>query len=61
MANSQHLKILQENVNDWNRWRKYSYIEPELSNADLSYGDLRDANLSLNAVATGKRFYQPNS
>src|SRR5262245_45963814 len=48
MANPEHLQILQQGVEAWNRWRYYENrdIPPDLSQADLSQADLSQANLS---------------
>jgi uncharacterized protein YjbI with pentapeptide repeats len=46
MANPQHLAILKQGVEAWNRWRKETKIEaPDLSGADLGRANLRYANL----------------
>lgn len=57
MANPEHLKILMQGVEAWNKWRQENAnIKPELRNADLSklnfanadfeLSDFREANLS---------------
>jgi uncharacterized protein YjbI with pentapeptide repeats len=52
MANEEHLAILQQGVNEWNKWRKENpEIEPDLSNAtlyeqNLNYVNLSNSNLS---------------
>lgn len=57
MANEQHLNVLNEGVNAWNRWREQNPdIRPnlrranlanrDLTGADLSNGDLDDAQLT---------------
>ena len=46
MAKKEHLDILKQGVNEWNKWRdKNSEIRPDLSGADLDGADLREANL----------------
>ena len=35
MANPEHLAILQDGVQAWNKWKKVSYAQPDLSGADL--------------------------
>lgn len=46
MANAEHLAILKQGVEDWNRWREEnSETTPDLSNAVLFGVDLRGANL----------------
>ncbi len=46
MANPEHLAILKEGVEAWNRWRKkHPKIQPDLFRADLCAADLRGANL----------------
>jgi hypothetical protein len=54
MANPEHLALLEQGVEAWNRWwehRKFDGMHPDLSgafldNVDLSYADLTRANLS---------------
>jgi len=47
MANPEHLKILKQGVQAWNRWRgQHQEILPDLSCADLANSDLREADLS---------------
>ena len=47
MANSEHLMILEQGVSDWNQWRRnHPDIIPDLSNAQLRYANLRNADLS---------------
>ena len=47
MANQQHLEILKNNVDAWNRWRSENgQIIPDLSGANLEKLDLSFANLS---------------
>ena len=47
MANPEHLKILKQGVEVWNRWRDEDPdVIPELDHADLRGIDLRSANLS---------------
>ena len=51
MANEEHLKILKQGVEQWNKWRLENHIRPDLNDADLSSvnlsnADLRRANLS---------------
>ncbi len=47
MANPEHLKILKQGVEHWNKWRKESYgVHPNLEGADLSHMDLCSANLN---------------
>jgi len=46
MANEEHLKILKQGVEAWNKWReKNPQITPDLSKADLYKADLTGANL----------------
>lgn len=45
MANPEHLKILRQGVEVWNKWRDENpEIEPDLSRAELSSADLREFN-----------------
>ena len=47
MANPEHLKILKQGVEAWNKWRReYPDIEPDLRGVDLSGAYLRQANLN---------------
>jgi len=46
MANEEHLKILKQGVEQWNKWRLENAIRPDLGGADLSDADLSSANLS---------------
>jgi len=46
MANPEHLKILQQGVEQWNKWRKqHPNVTPDLSQEDLSGWQLSGANL----------------
>lgn len=49
MANPEHLDLLQQGVERWNRWYKKHYWEvtPDLRGADLSHMDLSDVRLSF--------------
>ena len=45
-GNQEHLDILSQGVDEWNKWRdENSEIRPDLVLADLSGADLRGANL----------------
>jgi uncharacterized protein YjbI with pentapeptide repeats len=47
MADQQHLDILKQGVDFWNKWREeYQNIEPDLSETDLRRTDLSKANFS---------------
>ncbi len=47
MANPEHLKILRQGTEAWNRWRKkHRGSQPDLSHADLQQVNLRAANLN---------------
>jgi len=47
MANEEHLKILEQGVEQWNKWREENEsIKPDLQVADLSGANLSGANLS---------------
>jgi uncharacterized protein YjbI with pentapeptide repeats len=47
MANEEHLKILKEGVEVWNRWREENPdVRPDLGEANLRQGFLRQVNLS---------------
>ncbi|MDJ0706836.1 MAG: pentapeptide repeat-containing protein [Leptolyngbyaceae cyanobacterium MO_188.B28] len=47
VANSEHLVILGQGVNEWNQWRRnHPEIIPDLSQAKLRYATLRAADLS---------------
>jgi hypothetical protein len=46
MANQEHLKILKQGVDVWNRWRwENPEVKPDLHGADLSRADLSEADL----------------
>jgi hypothetical protein len=52
MANEEHVKIMEQGVEVWNKWREENKVEPDLSDADLSgrnlsweIADLSMANL----------------
>lgn len=47
MANEEHLTILKQGVEVWNRWREENRgVRPDLRGADLREADLREADLS---------------
>jgi hypothetical protein len=47
MANDEHVALLKQGVDAWNKWRHENPdISPDLSEEDLSQEDLRKANLS---------------
>jgi uncharacterized protein YjbI with pentapeptide repeats len=47
MANEEHLKILKQGVEVWNKWRKDNpQIKPDLGNADLGRVNLSNADHS---------------
>jgi uncharacterized protein YjbI with pentapeptide repeats len=46
MANEEHLKILKQGVEQWNKWRFKNAIRPDLREADLFDANLSGANLS---------------
>jgi uncharacterized protein YjbI with pentapeptide repeats len=47
MADPEHLEILRNGVEGWNRWRESNpEARPDLSASALSRQDLRGANLS---------------
>src|SRR5437016_6124049 len=45
MANEEHLKILKQGVEQWNKWRLENAIRPDFGGADLSGADLSGADL----------------
>ena len=45
MANEEHLKILKQGVEQWNKWRLENDIRPDLGGADLSDAKLTRAEL----------------
>jgi uncharacterized protein YjbI with pentapeptide repeats len=48
MANEEHVNLLKQGVEAWNRWRQENPgIRPDLSQADLSATDLRRADLHV--------------
>lgn len=47
MANEEHLRILRQGVEVWNRWREENpEMVPDLNGADFGGANLREANLS---------------
>src|SRR5208283_380815 len=47
MANPEHLEILKQGVEQWNKWREeHPEVRPDLSEANLGEADLREADLS---------------
>ena len=67
MADGEHLKIFEQGVAAWNRWRqKHRGLRPDLSTADLKranfrYANLNDANLEhadLEGANLGRAFLE---
>ena len=57
MAHADHLKIIKQGPDIWNRWRKQNpYIEPDLAHADLSRLELNE--IDLNETDLRKTFLQ---
>lgn len=47
MANGEHLSILEQGIDVWNKWRNNNlHIRPDFSNADFRQAKLCQANLS---------------
>src|SRR5260221_6615391 len=47
MAYQEHLELLKQSLQDWNRWRaKHPEVQPDLSEANLGNANLGNANLS---------------
>ena len=47
MANPEHLAILREGVDKWNKWRaEHRSVHPDLSDASLEGEGLSEVNLS---------------
>ena len=47
MVNQEHLEILKQGVDAWNKWREeHRSVQPDLSGAQLINTDLSGANLS---------------
>src|SRR6266496_3463444 len=47
MANQEHVEILKQGVEAWNRWRVINpWTQPDLNEADLSRAELSGADLS---------------
>lgn len=47
MANPEHLELLMEGDQTWNRWRKnHPDVVPDLAGANLQRANLRDVDLS---------------
>jgi uncharacterized protein YjbI with pentapeptide repeats len=46
MADPEHLDLLREGVEVWNRWRAENWlVKPDLSNGNLRNADLQEINL----------------
>jgi uncharacterized protein YjbI with pentapeptide repeats len=58
-ANEEHLKILKQGVEQWNKWRLENAIRPDLGDADLHRADLSGANLS-GANLSGATLFDAN-
>jgi uncharacterized protein YjbI with pentapeptide repeats len=56
MANPEHLAILKQGVEVWNKWRVETphYLKPNLNRADLSEYDLRGADLKYVDLVAAK-------
>jgi hypothetical protein len=47
MANEEHLKVIQQGIIIWNKWKKmHPEVRPDLRGADLSFANLNFADLS---------------
>jgi uncharacterized protein YjbI with pentapeptide repeats len=47
MANEEHLAILRQGVEVWNKWREENpSIRPDITSAELSFSNLRAVNLA---------------
>ena len=47
MANQEHVRILKQGVEVWNKWREDNPLGPDLSRANLEGADLRGADFRL--------------
>jgi uncharacterized protein YjbI with pentapeptide repeats len=55
MANQEHLKLIKQGVDIWNKWReKRPEIHPDLSQADLRGAKLQKINLSFANLTESK-------
>ena len=54
MANEEHLKILKQGVEQWNKWRLENAIRPDLSDADLSSAELHGLCLFCSPCSNDK-------
>ena len=45
MPHEENLKILNQGIEQWNKWRLENAIKPDLWDAELSSADLSGANL----------------
>jgi len=46
MSNSEHVKILNRSIEEWNQWRiDHHDVRPDLRGVDLSGADLSDADV----------------
>src|SRR5664280_238358 len=51
MANPEHLEILKQGVDQWNKWRReHPELRLDLTAADLEEADLRDATLKKESL-----------
>jgi hypothetical protein len=46
MTNHEQVKLLKHSVQEWNVWRQYSKVWPDLRRADFNHASLNHANLS---------------
>jgi uncharacterized protein YjbI with pentapeptide repeats len=58
MANPEHLAILEQGVEVWNKWREENPdIEPDLRGADLKYGKFEGVNLKYVRLGGAQFFH----
>lgn len=59
MANPEHVEILKQGVEVWNKWRNNSHIQPNIANVNLSGEDL--SGIDFQAVNLGgANFHEAN-
>ena len=46
MANEEHLAILRQGVEVWNKWREENQVQPDLSGAQVDQFRMPSANLA---------------
>ena len=53
MANDEHVALLKQSVDAWNKWRGNLAVRPDLSKADLSGANLRETSARRTSAGRG--------